>query len=56
MATLTPGRSGQFDVLVDDELIASREGGFLNKLLGGGWPDPEAVTEEVLKRRAAAGA
>jgi len=41
------GSPGQFDVLVDDNLIASRAGGLINRLFGGGWPDPNAVVEAV---------
>ena len=49
-ATTEPGSSGQFDVVADGEVIASREGGFFKKLLGGGWPDPDEVVEELRKR------
>ena len=38
-----PGKPGQFDVVVDGKVIASRGGSMLKKLLGGGWPDPEDV-------------
>jgi len=37
------GKSGQFDVIVDGETIASRGGNMLTRLFGAGWPDPEDV-------------
>ena len=42
-----PGKPGQFDVVVDGKVIASRGGSMLKKLLGGGWPDPEEVVEKI---------
>jgi hypothetical protein len=47
---MTPGRSGQYEVLVDGEVIAAREGGFLKRLLGGGWPDNEAILSDMQRR------
>lgn len=49
--TTTAGAGGQFDVLLDGELIASREKGFLTRLFGGGWPEPDLVVEELKKRQ-----
>ena len=43
----TPGKLGQFDVVVDGETIASRGGNLLTRALGGGWPDPEAVIAKI---------
>lgn len=40
------GKLGQFDVLVDGEVIASRRGTVPTKLVGG-WPDPEAVVHRI---------
>lgn len=37
-------------MLLDGEVIASREKGVLTRLLGGGWPDPEDVVEVVRER------
>lgn len=51
--TLAVGARGQFDVLVDGSVIASRDKGFLTRILGGGWPDPEDVVEKVKERRKA---
>jgi len=47
------GKSGQFDVIVDGEVVASRGGNALTRLLGGGWPDPDSVVEALRKRVAA---
>jgi hypothetical protein len=41
------GKLGQFDVLVDGEVIASRGGNMLQRVLGGGWPDPEEVIQKI---------
>ncbi len=41
------GGLGQFDVVVDGETIAGRGGSALQKLLGGGWPDPEDVIAKI---------
>lgn len=51
------GKLGQFDVLVDDEVIASRGGNMLQRVLGGGFPDPEEVIwkiEALLRARGSA--
>ena len=45
------GGRGQFDVFVDGEVVASRSKGLLQKLLGGGWPDPAAVAAAIAARR-----
>ena len=45
------GARGQFDVLVDDVLVASRATGFMARLLGGGWPDENEVVEAVRSRQ-----
>jgi hypothetical protein len=42
-----PGKPGQFDVVVDGKVIASRGGSMLKKLLGGGWPDHEEVVAMI---------
>lgn len=47
---LKRGSSGQFDVLADGELVASRDGGFLAKLFRGGWPDPHEVVNALHRR------
>ena len=42
-----PGKPGQFDVVVDGKVIASRGGSMMKRLLGGGWPDPDEVVEKL---------
>lgn len=34
-------------MLVDGKVIASRGGNALQKVLGGGWPDPEDVIAKI---------
>lgn len=50
------GKTGQFDVIVDGETIASRGGNALTRLFGAGWPDTEAVLAVVEERLAKSGA
>jgi hypothetical protein len=43
---------GQFDVVVDGELIASRGGNPITRILfGAGFPDPADVADEVGRRQ-----
>jgi len=48
---LEPGGPGQFDVMVGDEVVATRSKGW-QRLLGGGWPDPEEVVRALEGRSA----
>jgi len=41
------GKLGQFDVVVDGQVIASRGGTTWQKMIGGGWPDPEDVIAKI---------
>ena len=50
---LIEGKTGQFDVIVDGEVIASRDGGFFNKLFRKGWPAAEDVVHALEQRLAA---
>jgi len=50
------GKSGQYDVIVDGETIASRGGNMLTRLFGAGWPDPEDVLAAAEQRLAKTGA
>lgn len=43
-------------MVADGHTIASRQGGLLTRLVGGGWPDTEDVLAELEKRLAAKGA
>jgi predicted Rdx family selenoprotein len=45
------GKLGQFDVVVDGEVIASRKP-LWQRGLGGGWPDPEEVVAKIEAKRA----
>jgi len=51
---LETGKTGQFDVIVDRETIASRGGNRFSRRLGAGYPDPEAVVDALEKRLASA--
>lgn len=48
---LTPGKTGQFDVVADGEKIAERGGNWLTRSFGAGYPDLDGVVEELEKRR-----
>jgi hypothetical protein len=41
------GDIGQFDVVVDGEVIATREKSVLKRFLSGGWPEPQAVIDKL---------
>jgi hypothetical protein len=45
--TLREGRRGQFDVLRDGKIVASRKGGYLGRLLKVGFPDEARVIAEL---------
>jgi len=44
-AVATPGRTGQFEVIVDGKSIVERGGNWLTRSFGAGYPDPENVVE-----------
>ncbi len=44
---IEPGASRQFDVLVDDKVIATRNKGWLKRMFGGGWPDVDEVAAKL---------
>ena len=46
-----PGKTGQFDVIVDGETIAARGGNFLTRKFGAGYPDFETVVRDLEARR-----
>ena len=48
---LTPGKTGQFDVMVDGEKVAGRGGNWLTRSFGAGYPDLESVMEKLEKHR-----
>jgi hypothetical protein len=49
---LQVGKTGQFDVLADGEVVATKGSGLWAKLLGGGWPDEEDVVGKLRARLA----
>jgi hypothetical protein len=51
-AVVTPGKTGQFDVIADGETIVQRGGNWLTRSLGAGYPDLDSVVEQLAKRRA----
>jgi hypothetical protein len=51
-AVLTPGKTGQFEVLADGQRIAQRGGNWFTRSFGAGYPDPDNVIEQLEKHRA----
>ncbi len=51
-AVLTPGKTGQFEVIADGEKIAERGGNWLTRSFGAGYPDLNSVIEQLEQRRA----
>ena len=48
---LTPGKTGQFEVIADGKKIAERGGNWFSRKLGAGYPDLNGVVEELEKQR-----
>lgn len=48
---ITPGETGQFEVLADGERIAQRGGNWLTRKFGAGYPDLDAVVERLKEHR-----
>ena len=44
---LVRGKPGQFDVEVDGQVVATRGGNLLQRVLGGGWPEPADVIAKI---------
>jgi hypothetical protein len=51
-AVSTPGKTGQFDVIADGEMVAQRGGNWLTRRFGAGYPDLKKVVEQLEKRGA----
>ena len=51
-AVITPGKTGQFEVIADGERIADRGGNWLTRSLGAGYPDLDSVVEQLARRSA----
>jgi hypothetical protein len=49
-AVVTPGKTGQFEVLADGETVVERGGNWLTRSLGAGYPDLNNVVEQIQKR------
>ena len=47
---ITPGKTGQFEVIADGETVAERGGNWFTRSFGAGYPDLESVVEELGKR------
>lgn len=45
--TLVPGKTGQFDVIVDGKIVATRGGNWFTRSLGAGYPDLEAIVRQL---------
>jgi hypothetical protein len=48
---VTPGQTGQFEVLADGERIAERGGNWFTRSFGAGYPDLNNVVDQLQKRR-----
>jgi hypothetical protein len=51
-AVLTPGKTGQFEVIADGERVAERGGNWLTRSFGAGYPDLNSVIGQLEQRRA----
>lgn len=47
---LENGATGQFDVLLDGEAIATRGGNWVTRRFGAGYPDTETVIDALARR------
>ena len=52
-AIVTPGKTGQFDILADGERIAERGGNWLTRSFGAGYPDLGHVVELLREKQRA---
>ena len=50
-AVLTPGKTGQFEVIADGERIAERGGNWLTRSFGAGYPNLDRVIEQLEQHR-----
>jgi len=55
-AVITPGKTGQFEVIADGERIAERGGNWFTRSFGAGYPDLDSVVEQLEKCRASGAA
>jgi hypothetical protein len=54
-AVIKPGSRGQFEVFADGEKVAERGGNWLTRSLGAGYPDLDAIVEQLIRRRQSEG-
>jgi len=50
-AVITPGKTGQFEVLADGQSIATRGGNWFTRSFGAGYPNLARVVDELEQRR-----
>jgi hypothetical protein len=55
-AIITPGKTGQFEVIADGEKIAERGGNWFTRSFGAGYPDLDSVVEQLVEKHRASGA
>lgn len=55
-AVITPGKTGQFEVVADGERIAERGGNWFTRSFGAGYPDLNSLVDQLEKRRASGAA
>ncbi|MGB8129685.1 MAG: hypothetical protein WCG81_07815 [Candidatus Angelobacter sp.] len=48
---VTPGKTGQFEVLADGEKVVERGGNWFTRSFGAGYPDLDSVVAQLEKRR-----
>jgi hypothetical protein len=49
-AVVTPGKTGQFEVIADGDTVAKRGGNWLTRSFGAGYPDLDSVVDKLQKR------
>ena len=49
---VTPGNTGQFEVIADGEVVVQRGGNWLTRSFGAGYPDLNSVVDKLQKRNA----
>jgi hypothetical protein len=47
---VTPGKTGQFDVIADGNKVAERRGNWFTRSFGAGYPDLNSVVEILAKQ------
>jgi len=50
-AVVTPGKTGQFEVLADGEKVVERGGNWFTRSFGAGYPDLDGVVDQLQRRR-----